>query len=155
MLVSAVTGYGFRLDIKRRCEALEELRQICIKLKSEISFRAPPITLLMEKHSVCGECASLFRAVTENMQQGYSMAWKQAAKKWSSDEGLTGEETETVMMLQSLGSTDVEGEKELLTVIEEKLSADAERAREDLSSKGKMMFSCSVLAGLALVIFII
>ncbi len=144
-----------RRDIKNRCKSLEALSHICTQLKNEISFRAPPIAELTAKHSKEGKCASLFRSVTENMGKGFKEAWKTSAEKWSKESGLTKEEADTVLMLRNLGSTDIEGEKCLLSEVAERLSEQTENAGRELSSEGKMLFSCSVLGGLALVILII
>lgn len=148
-------GNGLRSDIKIRCESLEALSLICTRLRSDISFRAPPVAELTAKYSTEGKCALLFAEVTENMEKGFCEAWLKSAAKWAKASGLTKEETETVLMLRTLGSADIEGEKTLLTAVEDRLRMHAESAEKELLTKGKMLFSCSMLGGLALVILII
>ncbi len=89
------------------------------------------------------------------MGKGFKEAWKTSAEKWSKESGLKKEEADTVLMLRNLGSTDIEGEKCLLSEVSERLSEQTENAGRELSSEGKMLFSCAVLGGLALVILII
>lgn len=148
-------GSGLRGDIKRRCEWLEALLQICVKMQNEISFRAPPIIELLEKCSGDSPCAPLFSEAKENIAKGFPCAWRESAQKWAKSAGLTREETATVLLLDSLGSNDIEGEKRLLSGVCERISSQAENARNELLTKGKMLFSCSMLAGLAIVILII
>ena len=155
ILLSAAVGYCLRSDIKRRCESLESLCVICRKIQGEISFRSPPLSELMEKCSTDQHCGELFSSVRADLSLGFRKAWRNNAEKWSARNCLDDEERDTVMMLDSLGSTDVEGERQLLENTAERLKKHAENARADLASRGKMMFSCSMLTGLALVIIII
>ncbi len=150
-----MTGSGLRGDIKRRCEWLEALLRICQKIQSEISFRAPPIAELMEKYSADSPCAPLFSDVRENISKGFTCAWRESTEKWAKSAGLTREETETVLLLDTLGGSDIEGEKQLLSGVCERLTRQTADARGELMTKGKMLFSCSLLAGIALVILII
>lgn len=114
-----------------------------------------PLSELIEKHSESGICAPLFKAISGDMSLGFAEAWRRNAVRWSQSMNLTQEEAETVQMLSSLGSSDVEGERHLLMTVSERLSEHSTAARTELAQKGKMLFSCSVLAGLAIVIFII
>ncbi len=89
------------------------------------------------------------------MDSGFRCAWRTGAEKWSRSVGLTQDELETVLLLDSVGSTDIEGEKRLLITASERLSEQAKNIKSELKTKGKMLFSCSVLAGLGVVILII
>lgn len=155
VLLSAVIGNGFRTDIKRRCESLEALRQVCIKMQNEISFRAPPITELITRCSADSPCSALFSQAKEKISEGFALAWHDSAEKWSSRIGLTQDERETVLLLESLGGSDTEGEKRLLSTVADRLSEHTENIKNELNTKGKMLFSCSMLAGIAFVILII
>ncbi len=115
----------------------------------------PPLGELIVKHSQSGVCASLFAAVGRDMSMGFTEAWHINAHNWSKSMNLTDEESETVQLLSSLGSSDVEGERHLLNTVSERLSQHSLAARTELVQKGKMLFSCPILTGLAIVIFII
>ncbi len=106
----------------------------------------------MEKCAKNSLCAPLFDM---DISRGFASVWKENARKWSKAMGLTQDETETVQMLSSLGSADIEGEKRLLDEVSKRLSEHSAAAHEEHATRGKMLFSCSVLTGLALVIFII
>lgn len=155
ILASALIGNGFRWDIKRRSESLEALNSICRKIHSEISFRSPPLNELIKKYGTDKHCGELLSDVSAEFSSGFSAAWRESALKWANRNGLGEEEKHTVLMLESLGSTDTEGEKLLLKNVSDLLTIHSENARKELSEKGKMLFSCSMLAGLALVILII
>ncbi len=115
----------------------------------------PPLSELMTKCAEGSRCAELFRSVSLEMNDGFEKAWQKHVGKWSKSVGLTRDELETVQMLSALGGCDINGEKHLLTTVSKRLSDHADAAREELAAKGKMLFSCSILAGLAIVIFII
>ena len=89
------------------------------------------------------------------MENGFSQAWRKAAAEWAQQISLNSDEADTLLMLENLGSADTEGENHMLEIIAQRLHEHAEQERNELNTKGKMMLSCSVLAGLAVVIFII
>ncbi len=128
---------------------------LCGKINSEISFRAPPVAELLEKYGTDGVCAPMLRETAADISQGFCAAWRKSAQKWSAHYGLTQEETDTVLMLDALGGSDVEGERRLLERVCERLAEQNKNVGKELATRGKMLFSCSMLAGLAIVILII
>lgn len=128
---------------------------LCRRMNSEISFRAPPVTVLLEKYGKDGICAPMLREAAADISKGFCAAWRESAQRWSARYGLTQEEKDTVLMLDALGGSDIEGEKRLLESVCERLSMQSENVGKELATKGKMLFSCSMLTGLALVILII
>ncbi|MGN0679156.1 MAG: stage III sporulation protein AB [Oscillospiraceae bacterium] len=143
LLCCAFEGARRSFSLKRRLEFLDEIVCMLTDFAIEIRFRVPMLDELIRKQS--GIFAG---AVITEMESGCDVreAWERACST------LSPKLEETALLRElgtSFGTSDSEGQLQLLELYTERFSKLRESAEAEYSRKGKALVRVGVLCGAA------
>ncbi len=143
LLCCALEGARRSFSLKKRVDFLEEIVTMLTDFAIEIRFRAPTLDELLRTQT--GSFAKLVEAELEN---GFDVraAWEKACDAFSQK----NEETALLRELgRSFGTSDSEGEIQLLELYIKRFSALREQACGEYTRKGSALIRVGMLCGAA------
>lgn len=141
LLCCAFEGARRSFSLKRRLEFLDEIVSMLTEFAIEIRFRAPTLDELLRTQT-----GAFARAVESQTECDVREAWESACSAFSP------KMQETALLREfgrSFGSSDSEGQLQLLELYIERFSKLRESAEAEYSRKGKALVRVGVLCGAA------
>jgi stage III sporulation protein AB len=142
-----------RQDIKGRLILLRQIKKMLCDIEAEISFQSTPIGRIIAKLANGSGCSVLY-ACRDLMLKGehFKAAWETALL---GDCTLDMASRDRLMPIGQIGLSDKESQLKQIGELKYTVDEMLLTAGEELESKGKLMATCGVLCGIALIIIIL
>jgi len=143
LLCCAFEGMRRSFSLKKRVEFLDEIVSMLTDFAIEIRFRAPTLDELLRTQT-----GSFARMVEAELENGFDVraAWERACNAFSQ----RNEETALLRELgRSFGTSDSEGQLQLLELYVKRFSGLREIAEGEYSRKGSAFIRVGMLCGAA------
>lgn len=143
LLCCALEGMRQSFSLKKRAEFLDEIVSMLTDFSIEIRFRAPTLDELLRTQT--GSFARMVQKLTESGLD-VRAAWERTCDAFSPK----SEETALLRELgRSFGTSDSEGQLQLLELYTKRFSGLREAAEGEYSRKGKAFIRVGMLCGAA------
>lgn len=158
-MVSVIfTGVMLSSRLKKREVFLGEAVMFISQVSMEIEFVGMPLFEILKKIADGGCCKSLdfISGCIENRKKGddFSACWERAVE--NSSLPLKTEERQKLKSLSGLlGTSDVSGQKNMLSLFNSYFSTYYEKASRENEKYGKMCITLSVVVGMGIFILLI
>lgn len=151
-------GLSISLRLKSRRDFLDETVLFLSTAALEIEFINLPVFDILEKISLSSSCKTLdfIPQCVSSFREGedFSVAWSRAVDESSLP--LKKEEREKLDSLgQLIGTSDVHGQKSILTLYKDTFSAYGKKAAETYDRYGRMCVTVSSIIGMGIFILIV
>ena len=138
---------GKRMDIVRRVNLLDGVLSDISVIRSEISCHRLALPEIL-KHTK----GKLFASCQNELENGFANVWTNIIRSCAY---INDEEKAALMTLSVLGTTCAAEQLRMLDSAYEQITSARSNAKRELTEKGRMLFSCSLLAGALAAIIII
>lgn len=153
LLICGGWGVSLRMNLKRRCTLLRELRLMLEQYSIKIACTAPTLEQLAAEGQ--GEFGELLRNCAAEAPD-IRIAWSQAVKRLSALPYCGKEETAVLAELgTALGTCPAESEISLLRLQSAELDRLITQAEKISEQKGRLYSSGGILAGLAAAVLLL
>jgi stage III sporulation protein AB len=148
--------------IGRRTEQLKDLRFAIAFLEKEIIYMHTPLTLAFKRTADASKepIAVLFRESSQILQQGTGItaaeAWLTAAQNLQAETDLNNKDLDIIeSAAHHLGMSDVSQHQQVLSLVQEKLKIQEEKARQEQAANQKLWSYGGFILGSVIVLLLI
>lgn len=158
LIAIAVTWWGMceAKKLKERVVFLRALLSGLVTAKAEIEFGRYEIGYIFKRLNVNND-KGIFKTCSGFIKEkGIKAAWETAVNIVCGDDFLKENDKDVILQLgNSLGMSDVEGQKNNIDMVVEELKKSISVAEEEDARLGKVYKGCSVLLGVFIMIILI
>ena len=147
-------------NLRRRALALEQMEKLIVRLSTQIKYTAAPVQELLPAAMKSGEYEALrfLGPLREGLAQesDFPRLWEAAVAGRGGDCGFTLQDKALLCEFgRGLGVSDLEGTQSHCGLYRDLFHKQAEAARQDVSSKGRLYITLGIAGGLGLALLLL